>query len=321
MGSFAAMRVISVTPAGRRRYLEALVPHLLRQRHVIDEHHWWLNTEDAADIAYVEQVTAQHPNFFRICRKPVRPDLMLGENIWRYFRDYSEPGTLYVRFDDDIVYMADDAVEQLVEYRRAHRQPFLVVGNIVNNAVCTHFHQRASLVPLRWGAVHNECMDRNGWFRGTFARKLHQLFLAEIRGGQLDHWKSTELNINGTRRFSINVISWLGEDMRAVPELDYDRIDEEPFLTEVLPARLGRPNAACGQALFAHFAFYTQRHYLEWTWPELIDHYQALARGSDASQRVGEVVRKLARETAWQVGKQAGKLNAHFNKHWRRNAA
>ena len=51
------MRVISVTPAGRRRYLQALVPYLLRQRHVIDEHHWWLNTTDVDDIHFVERVT------------------------------------------------------------------------------------------------------------------------------------------------------------------------------------------------------------------------------------------------------------------------
>ncbi len=67
------MRVIGVTPAGRRRYLAALVPHLLAQRHILDEHHWWLNTDNADDVRFVEQVTAEHPDFFRICRKPVRP--------------------------------------------------------------------------------------------------------------------------------------------------------------------------------------------------------------------------------------------------------
>ena len=57
------MRVISVTPAGRRRYLAALIPHLLAQRHVIDEHHWWVNTNDEADAEYIADVTAEHPDF------------------------------------------------------------------------------------------------------------------------------------------------------------------------------------------------------------------------------------------------------------------
>ena len=63
------MRVVSVTPAGRRRYIEILVPHLLRQRHVIQEHHWWLNTNVAEDIAYIHQLCADHPDFFRVCVK------------------------------------------------------------------------------------------------------------------------------------------------------------------------------------------------------------------------------------------------------------
>ncbi len=98
------MRVIGVTPAGRRRYLAALVPHLLRQRHVIDEHHWWLNTNYPADKQYVERLCAEHPTFFKVCHKEVRKDLNLGENIWRFFGEYCEPDTLYVRLDDDIVY-------------------------------------------------------------------------------------------------------------------------------------------------------------------------------------------------------------------------
>ncbi len=310
------MRVISVTPAGRRRYLQALVPHLLRQRHVISEHHWWLNTTDALDVRYVEDVTARHPEFFKICRKPVRPDLLLGENIWRYFREYSAPDTLYVRLDDDIVYAAPDAIANLLRYRLEHRRPLLVVGNIVNNAVCTHFHQRAGLVPWHWGRVENDCMDHCGWERGAFARKLHGLFLREIRRGRLDRWKRVALPIDGARRFSINVISWLGDDLAGVPELELDRIDEEPFLTETLPARLGRPNEACSDALFAHFAFYPQRPHVEWVWPELVGHYQAIAAEQPPTTGPAELVRRLARDAAWQSRKVVGKIQAHVRKRW-----
>lgn len=312
------MRVISVTPAGRRHYLQALVPHLLRQRHVIGEHHWWLNTKDVDDIRYVEQVTAKHPDFFKICRKDIRDDLMLGENIWRYFRDYCEPETMYIRFDDDIVYMAPDAVERLVHFRLKHRHPLLALGNIVNNSVCTHFHQRAGVVPLRWGEVRAECMDRNGWWRGEFARKLHELFLNDLRHNRTERWKQVPLPIDGLKRFSINVICWFGQDLRHLAEINNDRVDEEPFLTETLPARLDRPNAVCGEALFAHFAFYSQRPFLDWTWPELIEHYQAIALQAGSSEGAAETVLKLARNTAWKTSKLAFKVRNHVDKHWLR---
>jgi hypothetical protein len=308
------MRVISVTPAGRRRYLAVLVPHLLRQRHVIKEHHWWLNTAEVADIRYVEQVTAEHPDFFKICRKEARPDLKIGESIWRFFRDYSQPDTLYIRFDDDIVYIAPDAVENLVRHRLADREPLLILGNIVNNAVCTHFLQQAGVVPTAWGEVENFCLDGNGWASAEFARKLHGLFLDELRHGDLQRWKQVALPINGMRRFSVNVISWLGDDLRCVPEAANGLVDEELFLTVTLPRRLRRPNGACGDALFAHFAFFTQRSYLEWTWPQLIGHYQDVAEQRLTQQSFNETAVKLLRHTAWRYGKHVRKLQDRVRK-------
>jgi hypothetical protein len=310
------MRIISVTPAGRRRYLAALVPHLLRQRHIIAQHHWWLNTTDGADVRYIEEVTAQHPDYFQICRKPVCPDLTVGENIWRYFRDYSDPATLYLRFDDDIVYFADDAVEKLVQYRLAHREPLVVLGNIVNNAVCTHFHQRAGLVPMAWGRVENDCLDSNGWARGAFARRLHGRFLRDLHRGRVERWNRAPLPIDGLRRFSINVISWFGADLCGVPEIATDNIEEEPFLTETLPARLGRPNAACHEALFAHFAFWTQRAALEWTWPELVGHYQAIAEKWPSVKRPAETFLKLIRNAHLRTRKFTQRLRAR-RRQWR----
>ncbi len=314
------MRVIGVTPAGRRRYLAALVPHLLNQRNVLDEHHWWLNTNDEADARYVEQVTAEHPDFFKICRKQVRADLNLGENIWRFFREHSEPDTLYVRFDDDIVYFAPQAVENLVRFRLAHREPLLILGNIVNNAVCTHFHQQAGIVPRSWGPVDNFCLDGNGWASGAYARKVHGLFLEDLRRGELERWRQVALPIDGSRRFSINVVSWLGSDLVDVPELA-GNVDEEPFLTVTLPRRLRRPSAACSDALFSHFAFYPQRPYLEWTWPRLLDHYQAIAEGRSAGPSLNEAAATLARHAGWRLGKPVRKFRAHLRKHWRRPQA
>jgi hypothetical protein len=314
------MRVISVTPAGRRRYLEALVPHLLAQRHVIDEHHWWLNTNDEADARYVEEVTAEHRDFFKICRKPVVPHYNIGQNIWRFFREYSEPDTLYVRFDDDIVYMEPDAVENLVRFRAEHREPLLVLGNVVNNAVCAHFLQQAGVIPRSWGEVENFCLDGNGWACGEFCRRLHELFLQEHAAGRLERWKLPSLPIDGLRRFSINVISWLGDDMRQVPELD-GIVDEELFLTVELPRRMNRPNAACGTALFSHLAFFTQRPYLEWTWPQLIRHYQEIAQQRPVETGWSEPTLKLVRHTAWRYGRHVRKLRASLQKRRQRRLA
>ena len=271
------MRIVSVTPAGRRRYLRVLVQYLLRNRDVIDEHHWWLNTRDPDDVAYVYRISDRFPDFFKVVAKPMDPNLSLGEGIWSYLRDCTDPDTIYARFDDDICYMADDAIAKLCEYRQQHRDPLLVLGNIVNNAVCAHFHQQAGLIPRSWGEVSNECMDDVGWRSGLFARRLHLRFLKDIEKGVQDRWK-TSLEIDGCRRFSINAISWYGADLAEIPEIHEKRVEEESFITTDLPTRLGRPNVVCSDALFGHYAFWTQRKYLDWTSPDIMERYGLIAQ-------------------------------------------
>ena len=278
------MKVISVTPAGRRQYLEILASYLLRNRNLIHEHHWWLNTRNPEDVAYIHCLADAHPDFFRVIAKPLDASVTLGGNIWNYLRDCTDPDTLYLRLDDDICYMTPNSIENFIRYRQARPEPFLVLGNIVNNAVCTHFCQRAGIVPTTWGVVGNECTDPVGHRTPRFTRRLHKLFLHDIEVGGQNRWKKVPFPIDGTRRFSINAISWYGVDLAGIPELHVDDIDEEPFLTVDLPTRLGRPNELCPGALFAHYAFYTQREYLERTSPDLLARYRAIAQ----SMRPGE---------------------------------
>ncbi len=240
--------------------------------------------------------------------------MTIGKNIWQYFTDYCEPDALYVRFDDDIVYMEPDAIENLVQFRLAHREPIVVLGNVVNNGVCAYFLQQAGVIPRDWGEVENFCLDGNGWACGEFAGKLHHHFLQELRDGRLEYWKLPEMPIQGRRRFSINVISWLGEDLCQVPEVHNSLVDEELFLTVDLPRRYGRENAACGTALFSHFAFFTQRPYLEWTWPQLVDHYQEIADRRSYAVRWNEPALKLVRHTAWRYGRPVRKLRRSIEK-------
>jgi hypothetical protein len=271
------MRLVTVTPAGRRPYLEILANYLLRHRDVIAEHRWWLNTRAPEDVAYIYRLTDRYPDFFKIVAKPIAPSDLVGYTIWQYMSDCTEPDTMYLRVDDDICYMAGDAIVQMRDFRLANREPFLVLGNIVNNAVCAHYHQQAGLAPQSWGAVAAECMDENGWRSGRFARRLHRKFLKDVRRGRESRWTRTAMPFGGTTRFSINAISWFGEDFAGLPELYATNIDEEPFITAVVPARLGRPNAICTAALFGHYAFWTQRRYLDRTSPEVLAGYRRLS--------------------------------------------
>lgn len=273
-----AHRIVTVTPAGRKRNLEILSAYLLKNRAHIQQHHFWVNTRNAEDIAYLEGLARDLPDFFKLVRREYYDPDRTNNSIWQYFQDYVEDDTIYIRLDDDICYIAPDAIPTLATFRAEHREPFLLYGNIVNNAICSYYQQERGLLPLSWGKVENVCMDRIGWNGKDFARKLHTLFLRDVREGNTARWKFPAKTLKDYRRFSINVICWFGQDMKQVKELSIPNLyaeplafptdghiinNEEVMLTEYLPFILKRPNMICGEALFGHFAYYTQRTYLE----------------------------------------------------------
>ena len=306
------MRIVTVTPAGRRRYTQVLAQYLLQHRDIIDEHHWWACTRDERDRANLFELTAQNPEFFHVNDQPYYDDRTLSSNIWKFFQDCTDPDTIYIRLDDDICYIAPDAIANLVRFRRENPDPFLVFGNIVNNAVCAYFHQRAGLISAT-DRLSNMCMDPVGWGSPTFARAIHRSFLRDLDRGATDRWQRIAIDHKGFQRFSINVICWMGRDMQQVPERYHTDVDEEHFLTAELPRRMGRPNVVCSEALFSHFAFWTQRDYLEWTSRDLLGQYARFVNEnpgkprSEWAWRLSDAVYRLL-GAVWRAGDPIRKL-------------
>ena len=48
-------RIVVVTPAGRKRYLEILFRYILKLRPIMDEYRLWVNTENNEDIEYMNE--------------------------------------------------------------------------------------------------------------------------------------------------------------------------------------------------------------------------------------------------------------------------
>ena len=301
------MKTITVTPAGRRRYLEILVPYLLSNREYISEHHFWLNTVVKEDIEYIEMLAGEHPDFFKINRKKFIQ--RSGDRIWQYYKDYVDDDTIYIKLDDDICFIEKDALKNLIEYRVNHPKPLFVFGNIVNNAVCSYFLQKKGIIPLSWGRVGYDCLDYLGWENPAFAGKLHKKFLKDIKSNNMNKWKIDNVVLDDFKRFSIGVMCWFGRDLKGLPDLNLnfgETIDhrtgkwrfpngDESFLSQDLPQRLNRPNEICGKALFGHFAFYIQRDYLE-SYTVLLDDYKAIALdGNRFSGRLNRQKEKFVR--------------------------
>jgi hypothetical protein len=265
------MKVIGVTPAGRRQYLSVLVPHILRSRHVFDEYHLWANTTDPDDLLYMEELARAHYPFFRV----IQPEIPVEgrSSIAHFFKHAREPGTIYVRFDDDICWMAPDAIERLVAFRAKTPWSFLVYANTVNSTICSHLHQRLGRIPFSTGIVGYDAFCPVGWRDGRFAAIVHECLLAAIQEQKTASYLFDQWILHSFERVSVNACAWIGEGM-VVPENG----DEEHWIAVECPRRLNRPNVICGTALVSHFAYYTQRPYLSGT--DLLNRYQSLAPAS-----------------------------------------
>lgn len=266
------LRRVVVTPAGRQRYLEVLFRHLLAQKSSFDEWQVWVNTNVASDVRYMHQLAAAHPWVTLVTRAGTERSAPNTNNICKFFDAATDEGAMYLRLDDDVVWLAHDFVETMFAFREAHAQPYLVFGNIVNNAVVSHLHQRnGRLVYPRLGGY--ACMDDVGWRDPHYAHAVHTAFLRDAECGDTRAWRAsfTQWHCLSFERVSINAICWLGTDMRAaLPEQD-----EEQWLAVTRPKQLNRPNVILGAALCAHFAFFTQRAHLDTT--DVLARYAALA--------------------------------------------
>jgi hypothetical protein len=267
------MKRIIVTPAGRRRYLEILVEHLARQKNDFDFWHLWANTNVPEDLEYFDTLASKY-SWICVVHLPETVDTVSNMNIYKFFEiDSADPGALYLRLDDDIVFLSPNFVEDMFNYRSKNTENFLVYANIVNNSVISHIHQRFGNVKYP-RKVGYECMDDIGWNDPVFADILHRQFIDDIRQSKTRKWACfPKWILDRYERVSINSICWRGADFAEFGGIVGE--DEELWLAVVKPAELSRPNVIFGGAVCAHFAFYTQRAHLDTT--NILEEYKSLA--------------------------------------------
>lgn len=176
---------------------------------------------------------------------------------------------LFLKCDDDIVYMDNDKLDAFIEFRRANPKYFVVSANVVNNGVCAYWQQVAGSLPTHIGQFEYPPGGFGGtlWQSAGKATDLHDFFLTTPE-------KQLPLPnpvIEWTERQSINFISWLGRDLvhMALP-----KGDDEHMLTVELPTMLGRPTAIFSDFTVSHLSFGPQEAGLD---PDrLIDRYEEL---------------------------------------------
>jgi hypothetical protein len=279
-------RVIAWTPYGRVRTYSILIKYLQRdvERGLVDEAWAYMNTDPQGqedDIAYAHELAERFP-WFHLKHRPAGVDL---GNLpkQRYtglaYREMTDRDTVYVRLDDDVIYLHEHAIENLVRARLDMPAPVAVFPIIFNNAICSHFLQACQKVPLEWGQVGLYCMDPVGWASGPFAVKLHELLLERIEGGTVeDLYLYQDFPIQPGTQFSVSCFASLGSMYADLPHGPGVLVpdEEESFHTVHQPVATGVPNILRGNAIVSHWSFFTQHPFLNGT--DLLERYRELAK-------------------------------------------
>lgn len=263
-------KIVINTAAGRRRYMQYLIPYVVSCS-IVDRYDIWINTHNGADIEFFRRIAEIYP----VVNLMWQPDWVVNGNksINAFYKACVEEHTIYFKLDDDIVWMEPGLIEKMVKFRIDNPQYFLVTPLVINNSLATYLLQVEG--KLKLDAYHQAYASHPIlWKSGNFAQELHTWFIENYLKKQ--RWEQLYVSKKemGMTRFSINAILWFGDEMKkfagVVPG------DDEEFMSCIYPTRQGMSNAWNGDAIVAHFAFFTQREQLD-RW-HILDKYGEACR-------------------------------------------
>lgn len=250
-------KVVCNTAAGRRRYMQYLVPQVVASD-VVDRYDIWINTTDKQDIEFFRLLAEEFPKINLV----YQPDGVVNgiSSINAFYRECVEEDTIYFKLDDDIIWIEPGMFEKMVRFRIDHPEYFLVSPLVINNALSTYILSLEKKIELiRYCPARSS--DPLLWGNGEFAAQLHEWFLNDyLKTGKYDRLycgvKPVAMN-----RFSINAVLWFGREMKKFGGIVPG--DDEEWLSCIKPAELGMANCFNCDAIVSHFAFYSQRETLD----------------------------------------------------------
>jgi len=259
-------KVHIVTPAGRQRYLEIIKKFIYRKINegLIDSWDLWLNTINPTDIAYIESMAAENPKV-KIYKldEAITPtwESYNALQTHKFMKFAREDDTIYIRLDDDILWVEDGAIEKICQARIDHPDAFVIYPNVINSTICTSWHQEIGALSEEHGIVRKERKDDLDWayldaFNYTdsgLIDHIHKTFQKRYNDGSLSAYYLPSKSFDDYKHFSICSIAWWGKD-----KIECGALEESQMAWE-LPEKFKRPVWFAGDALMFHSFYHTQR--------------------------------------------------------------
>ena len=264
-------RIAAVTPAGRKCNLEILKKYIFRDmaKGLIDEWQLWVNTDNKEDIKYIYELAKEDKKI-----KVFEVDGIIGHwgyTIANFFKFANNLNTVYIRFDDDICFIEEQAVERLARARlqnswvnddislqyfdgsQSTPEPFVVSANVVNNTLMSAIHQEIGALGKEAG-TQTRIFHNVELLKPDFYNLTHETFKNKLENNKLSDYYFPDMTLSDFQHFSINCLAFFAKDLMFSTD-----IMEESYIWGKAPKRLGRPNMICGDALVVHQYYGSQR--------------------------------------------------------------
>ena len=270
-------KVITITPLGRRKYINILAPYLLNNSHIIDKHIFWLNTDNTYDISTAYSWANRYPDFFSVQTQnnfALKTDTI--NNIYTYFNEYD---TIYIKLNDDICWLHDKAIENLVNFRETNREYFLIYPMIINSGRTASLHQIMGHLPLNltgeWPGAYRDYFDIKSK-HPQVSQKIHECFLDKLRNGNVDELFISKYILYDYEYLPEHCVCWFGKDFK---HLSMPHIGEYNFLSSIETSLRGKLSCICGNSLISHFSFSNHEKFLLDS-TDLYDIYNNMSKGA-----------------------------------------
>lgn len=106
---------------------------------MLDEVIWLARTNKTQDLMWLDKMVATSSSYRR-------KNITYHGGDYRTSYDLVQNGTMYIKIDDDIVFIEDTTIPTLVESRLSHPERFIVSANIMNQPSLSWVHQHLGVV-------------------------------------------------------------------------------------------------------------------------------------------------------------------------------
>jgi|GEM_PF-357514 len=271
---FKHYRVVAASLIGEKKYLEILLPYILRDRDLIDEYHLWVNTSNESDVVYIKHLEGCFPNFIRLIWSNIPPNG--NPTVDHFYSNCVSTKTLYIKIDDRICFIESGALRNLLTFRTQHPEYFLVSANIINHGICSYIHRKLGIVGDGAGEINYDPLAEVSWQSSRIAARIHQEFIGHWESSSLPRYRYYQWVLNEFEPIAINFVCWFGEEFAKFVGHIENQDDDEAWLSVTKPKQMNKPNAICGEALVSYFAYEPQIKLLE-TYTKYLNIYRRIS--------------------------------------------